>query len=104
MHARATAMATPRLASLRPLRTQRGFGRGDAGRVRVSPPPRPQEAEAAQQTGEVVAEREVQRGRGPQVAVGVVHGAWQRGPRAPRVPAHALPAVEAVLLAVVSHE
>src|SRR5579864_8137676 len=101
MQARATAMAMVRVASEK--RSDMQGRRGHVGRLGL-PTPRPQEPEAPQQAREVVSEREMQRGRGPYVAVGVVDLAGQRGPSLAGVETRALPAVEPVLVAVVGGE
>src|SRR5205814_7894857 len=98
--ARARARATRRLVSL----SRSGMEGGLALLVEIVAPPRPQQPEAAEQTREVAPEREAQRRRGAHLAVGVVQAPGQRRPRLPDVEAGRLPAVEAVLVAVVGRE
>src|SRR5437763_13937661 len=65
---------------------------------------RPQQPEAAQETREVTPEREAKGGRCADFALGVVEMSRESGPRPTHVEAGGLPAVEAVLVAVVGRE
>src|SRR5438034_2738506 len=89
-----------RLVSL----SRSGMEGGLALLFRLFLPLRPAEAEAAEEAGEVAPEGEVEAGGGAHLALGVVEAAGQGGPGPPRVEASRLPAVEAVLVAVVGPE